>query len=798
MISIAKLPTLGALNIKNSAFNAPFVMLFSVAFSLLISIGSIFYNTVIQPLPYKDSERLISFESYLNIGGTMKVRNITGGIASALDKDSKLLQSKILHNLVINDKFRLTPETKPFAVQYAFVSPEYFQLIGAKMLKGSHLKASYSKTLNNPKVVISENFWRERFNSSANVLYDSITVGSKVYSIEGVLSSKTLPIELLKDQKTDFWLPISYADIDNSNLYSFENGLSIIGLLNDGISLSSASNKIEKEFEGVHEDIVASWPANTSIKSYFVNIREKTTEDSLELLILLSIGVTSLFVISIVGISNLTVSNVFDDLSDFAVKALLGAKAKELFKELFLKYLTLLGLASILGILIGHFIKATLVVAGEGHLSRLGEEVPFVNQFIFLLTLSVVISSIYALISITIIKQSSLSSVLKSGTKGAKRSISQLKRISVIAIQITISVLVLAILSNVLIKNINAINGFTSINTNNKHLITLKSTGTEYFDSNVLEEIKQNISEKFSSSKLSVSLNPIIGNMFAITTFTFDDDNKGISKLVTIDEDYLALNQINLLSGRYFDIDDMLLKKNNIIINQKLADKLKITILDGQSITLSDKSYSIIGIVENVTSNKQSEDENSIHQIYQTIDQEKFSKVAISFISNISINEDSLNDILEDNTNIYIDKFGSYEKLTFEHTQKERFIVGIISIVIAFTSLILLASLYGLITFHEISRMPEFAIKKVLGEKSRNQLIQTLKDNLIPLLIGVVTGLALIILIKSNLQTEYFILELNYNIFLMSVLVPTLVIFFTSLIVYQYKKQKLKNVADYL
>ena len=150
---------------NKSSFNIPFITLFSIVFGLLICIGSIFHSTVIQPLPYNEAHRLVLFENYLNVAGNMKIRNITGGIVNAIDKNTDVFESKVLHNVITEEKFQLNPDDNPFAIQYAYVSPNYFQLIKGRMLIGRPLSDLENISNDNPEVVISEKFWREKYSS---------------------------------------------------------------------------------------------------------------------------------------------------------------------------------------------------------------------------------------------------------------------------------------------------------------------------------------------------------------------------------------------------------------------------------------------------------------------------------------------------------------------------------------------------------------------------------------------------------------------------------------------------------
>src|SRR5271166_1306654 len=79
---------------------------------------------------------------------------------------------------------------KPDRVYGQLVSPDYFSVLGMEPQHGRPLSADLDKTGNVPDVVISDRYWRSRFNSDPDIIGQTIRLNGQNATVVGVTPSK--------------------------------------------------------------------------------------------------------------------------------------------------------------------------------------------------------------------------------------------------------------------------------------------------------------------------------------------------------------------------------------------------------------------------------------------------------------------------------------------------------------------------------------------------------------------------------------------------------------------------------
>ncbi len=110
----------------------------------------------------------------------------------------------------------------------------------------------------------------------------------------------------------------------------------------------------------------------------------------------------------------------------------------------------------------------------------------------------------------------------------------------------------------------------------------------------VKDELLKNPSIKY------VSWGSTIPNMgMNLTSNWKDKDNNTMAAIYQFEEDYLKVFDIKLTRGRFFDKLHPSDKENNIVINEKMVNELGFNDPINESLTVRNKQYNIIGVVEN-------------------------------------------------------------------------------------------------------------------------------------------------------------------------------------------------------
>ncbi|HXW56107.1 MAG TPA: ABC transporter permease [Candidatus Cybelea sp.] len=146
------------------------------------------------------------------------------------------------------------------------VSCNYFDMLGAQPQLGRFFHASDERGPNSaPYIVLSDNFWRSRFNANRAIVGTTIEVNKHPFTIIGVAPSSFHGTDLFI--WPDFWLPIvNEQQVEGYDFLSkrFNHGMWILGKLKSGVTpqqaevnLNAVAGRLAKEFPDPDEGMGA-------------------------------------------------------------------------------------------------------------------------------------------------------------------------------------------------------------------------------------------------------------------------------------------------------------------------------------------------------------------------------------------------------------------------------------------------------------------------------------------------------------------------------------------------------------
>jgi predicted permease len=109
------------------------------------------------------------------------------------------------------------------------VTPNFFKFLGVPMAVGRQFGEAEAMPERNPRIVVlSQPFWRSRFNSEPGVVGRELAINGESFAIVGVLS-EVRPITMLQDP--DLYVPISRLVLPTVGNRSNGNALTVLGRL---------------------------------------------------------------------------------------------------------------------------------------------------------------------------------------------------------------------------------------------------------------------------------------------------------------------------------------------------------------------------------------------------------------------------------------------------------------------------------------------------------------------------------------------------------------------------------------
>jgi putative ABC transport system permease protein len=263
------------------------------------------------------------------------------------------------------------------------VTPNYFSLMGAKPRLG---RVFFPEEMQDKSiaVVLSDNFWRTKFNADPNVLGKTFDIQGSVTTVVGVMPPG---FGGLRGEKLDLWLPIDpkssrFADrIDHWPL--------AIGRLRHGVTIQQA----QAEMTVVAQGIAAAYPkTNTGVGEKLQPLQQVLSFGTNFVYQLLG-AVAFILLIGCLNVANLLQSRTESRRKEFALRLALGAERGRLMQQTMIESGVLAALGCLAGIALSFAgVPILLALAQDRYLSQ----IVYVDWRV--LTFTVVVSALTAFI----------------------------------------------------------------------------------------------------------------------------------------------------------------------------------------------------------------------------------------------------------------------------------------------------------------------------------------------------------------------------------------------------------------
>src|SRR5271155_5740726 len=215
---------------KSPTFSLTVILTFALAIGANSAVFSAIDAILLKPLPFPQADRLVRVDQY-----DPKNPRPSNLVAPARLEDWNRLNStfQALTGFYSEDVSESTGAL-PEKVTRAWVSSRFFQVWGLVPSSGREFTPE-EETLNGPNaVLISDRFWRRRFNADPGILGKNLRLDGRLYPIVGVMP----PSFLFPDREADLWSPIpSGLTIGRARE---NNWFVVIGRLKPGATVAQA------------------------------------------------------------------------------------------------------------------------------------------------------------------------------------------------------------------------------------------------------------------------------------------------------------------------------------------------------------------------------------------------------------------------------------------------------------------------------------------------------------------------------------------------------------------------------
>lgn len=742
---------------RNPGFTVVAVATLALGIGATTAIFSVVYGVLLRPLPYRDSNRIMSvFE--INSEGHRS--HLADPNFDDFRDQSRSFQAiaKYGDNVV-----SVSGARQPTRTSVASVSPDFLKVFGIQPILGRDFIASDAKKGAGPTVLVSYGYWKQEFGSPHDLSQSHLKIDGAVYSVIGVL-----PAGFRFPSDVDLWLP---ADLDGENPSRTSHNYSAVGRLRDGVTAEQANLEISTIARHIHD--TSSEQGDYLLKdATVVPLQDSITGKARSPLLVLLGAVGFLLLVACANVANLLLAQASVRERELAIRSALGAARGRLVRQFLTEAFLLSLVGGGLGVLGAFWGVAGLVALAPENLPRLDGVSISIPVLVFAFLLSAAVAA--GLGAFTALRATSgdLRNGLVEGARGQVGSHGgQLVGRMIVAAQIAITLVLVigaGLLGRSLMKVLEVNPGFrvdriVAMDVSLPWVEDPKAKAAQaIFFSNLIDRLKQipGVGKVGASSTLPIADGGLPDGRFLLMTQnelpkTVDGfgpllqqkERLGSADFGVATDGYFQVLGIPLIRGRIFDERDGANSPHVAVISESLArdrwpneDPIGHTIefgnMDGDLRLLT-----IVGIVGDV--HEYGADLPPRPTVYVDLFQRPRSAITLTMLSDADnrLVTSAARGILQDLNPEIPAKFRTFSQVYSASLGSRKFNVILIGFFGIVALLLATAGVFGVMAYSVSRRTRELGVRVALGASSRDVLRMILGQGLRTIFIGVAIGI---------------------------------------------------------
>jgi predicted permease len=321
---------------KNPGFTATSILTLSLGMCACVAIFAFVDATLISPLPYRDSNRLVGVYETVEMFPLSNLSYLDYLDWKKSNTVFKSLDAYQRSGFILN-----TPDGAQPA-RGAEVSAGFFRTLGVAPVLGRDFHSGEDQPASPRTVILSYSAWQKRFGGRPEAMGQTVTLDGEATTIVGVLPREFhfSPVE-----PSEFFIPIHAIGSCKQrrschNLYG-------VARLKDGVTVQSAL----LEMKGIAKQLEQQYPdSNRGQGAAVVTLSEVIVGEVRPILLLLLSGAGLLLLIAVVNIASLLLVRSESRAREMAVRTALGAGTVRLMRQFVTEGLLLVIAGGTLGV----------------------------------------------------------------------------------------------------------------------------------------------------------------------------------------------------------------------------------------------------------------------------------------------------------------------------------------------------------------------------------------------------------------------------------------------------------------
>lgn len=321
---------------RNPGFSAAAMLTIALGIGAATSIFSVVYGVALQPLPYREPDRLLSIWT--------TTADYPRSFVGAANWHDWRTQNSTLQDIALiraAGNYNLTGEGEPERLAGARVTANLFNILGVYPAIGRAFTAEGEQREGAANVVLlSDKLWRRRFGADPGIVGRSIRLNGRPYTVLGVMP----PQFRYPTSEFNLWAPLYMPPGTLTSRYDYSH--LAVARLKDRATLSQA----QADLDTISSRLAATYVENRGVRAVAAPLLADTAAPVRTALYALLGAVGCLLLIGAVNVANLFLARGLSRARDRALRSALGASRGRLAAQAVLEALPPVAMGAAAGV----------------------------------------------------------------------------------------------------------------------------------------------------------------------------------------------------------------------------------------------------------------------------------------------------------------------------------------------------------------------------------------------------------------------------------------------------------------
>jgi len=744
---------------RNARFSLMVALILALGIGSAVTMFTIVYQTVLDPLPFKNPDRLVI------LGGAAAPP--AGNVLDWWTQDNTFDHLCFFQSGGIN----LTEGDNPTRVVATVVTSSYFSVFGIQPQIGRSFSVSDEQLGNNYIVIISDRLWDKLFDRASGVIGQSLTLSDISHKIIGVM-----PSGFNFPDSADVWIPGKAGNptvmgLGDQTELTLQMKYSMVGRLKADISLMQAQDRLSALFNRLQE-ISARAGSNAGNGIRVIPLQEFFVREFKQSFWMLFAGAGFLLSIACANAANLMLSRSLAREKEIAIRLCLGMGGLRLARQLLIESILMAFAGSVAGIALSFWGIEFFRYFGAAKVPMLRNVYIDVTTLSFAVFASLIVGVVIGLIpAIQALSTRLTNSIKESGIRSANGLQRRTRQVLVI-VEIALAMALLAG-SGLVIRSFFRLSGVSpGFDFKNVISLNIDLPAVKYWpNQKIVEDSPSPVSAPhnrishiadFHRQLLeSIRRLPDVVSVGGITRLPLSGEKSsrlwietpgsagGEAMFTHTTGDYFQTMGIPVLRGRLFTESDAENTRKVAIVNETLAKRLwggedpvgQLLVLDGESDgrevvgCVGDVKYQGLALVA----------EPELYLPYLQPLRLKYAPREITLVIRTHSDPKKLISLLRNqvssiDSGVPIFRVRTLQEVIENSTADYRFRGTLLGSFALLSLIMAVAGVYGVVSYSVMSRTHEVGIRMSLGATPRSILLMVLQDGTKLVFIGLLTG----------------------------------------------------------